>query len=58
MNRRMPAEMSRLCDEKLRNNGLLRVLFALIQKISSRHALNPELIKDSLRCDAIHQSMP
>jgi hypothetical protein len=49
MNRRVPTEMSLFCVEKLRNSGLLRALIALIQSISSRHALDPELIRDSLR---------
>jgi hypothetical protein len=49
MNRRVPAEMHRLCVEKLRISGLLRALFALIRNISSRHTLDPELIRDSLR---------
>jgi hypothetical protein len=48
MNRRMLAEMSRLCVEKLLNSGLLGALFALIQNISSRHDLDPELIRDSV----------
>jgi hypothetical protein len=48
MNRCVPAEMPRLCVEKLRNSGLLRALFALIRNISSRHALDLELITDSL----------
>jgi hypothetical protein len=48
MNRRVPAEMPRLCVEKLCNSGLLRALFTLILHISARHALNPELIKASL----------
>jgi hypothetical protein len=50
MNRRVLAEMSRLCVEMLRHSGLLRALFALIWNISSRHALDPELIRDSLSC--------
>jgi HAD superfamily hydrolase (TIGR01549 family) len=48
MNRRAPAEMFRLYVEKLRNSGLLCALFALIRNLSSRHALEPELIRDSL----------
>jgi hypothetical protein len=46
MNRRVPAEMPRLCVEKLRNSGSVLALFALIRNISSRHALDPELIRD------------
>jgi hypothetical protein len=52
MNRRVPAEMSRFCVEKLRNIGLLRALFALIRNLSPRHALDPELIRDSLMISA------
>jgi hypothetical protein len=48
MNRRVPAEMPRLGVEKLRNSPLLRALFALIRAISSRHTLDPELIRGSL----------
>jgi hypothetical protein len=43
----MPAERPRLCVEKLRNSWLLRAFFALIRTLSSRHALDPELIRGS-----------
>jgi 2',3'-cyclic-nucleotide 2'-phosphodiesterase (5'-nucleotidase family) len=46
--RRLPTENLRLCVEKLRNSGLLRAFFALIRALSSRRALDPELIRGSL----------
>ena len=56
LNRRIPAEMAQLCVEKLRNSRLRRALFALTRAISSRHALNPELIRDSSRlCGCSHR---
>ena len=48
MNRREPVETSRLCLEKLRRSRLFGALFALIRAISSRRALDPELIRGSL----------
>jgi hypothetical protein len=48
MNWRVPAGMSRLCVEKFRSSGLLHALFVLNRNTSSRHALDPELIRDSL----------
>jgi hypothetical protein len=58
MNRRVLAEMPRLCLEKLRNSGLLCALFALIRNILSRYTLDPELIRDSLifRPDIHHET--
>ncbi len=47
MNRRLAAEMSRLCVEKLGDSALLPALFALIRNISSRHPSGPELIRGS-----------
>jgi len=48
MNRRLAAEMPRLCVENLGNSALLPALFALIRNLSSRHPSGPELIRGSL----------
>ncbi len=43
----LTAKISRLCAENLGNSQLLSTIFALIQKISTRHPSDPELVRGS-----------